>query len=874
MKNKLILLIFVFVLIATNVWTTESITQRINRYSGVNANDLLTYLDSLQGLKSSYADFLINHMSDIDLAVITPFYLDEHLTYAIKSLDLPYVTDVPEEYFQHFVLPLRISQEPFEPWRKDFYEELFPQVANVSTINEAILIADLYYQEGIYFKQTSGRDQAPLTSIKRGYGRCEEMMILQMAVFRAVGIPCRPASAPYWSFTDSNHVWTEVWTPQGWKIVPEAYPAKYRKSSWEVDRAKKAPLITTEIYGTYESSLTLEQSHYDTKLNITDVYSNTVTTLVTVKDENNKPVPNANIHYYATTFGGLFNLYSKKTNENGQVAMDFGETSLFVTAGKEGKTGYGLINTLNGIDSITITISEDTVINANTVLNFPLDASSNKDFGVTEADKRYLDNLTDLANKKRDNRLLGNKKALDFLKNYPLKQKHQDREEYLKKREQYLEKCQELAGNADNWIYIDKKIYQYPDPDLSRKIMIDLMLEWDIKDLIELPDTTSIENLLLTLTESRLYYEDLIDYDNFKSHVLNSPFGSNPFPQTGWQKELSQTTDKLKVKKIDQTVKNIHQWLKENTVFDNNPNWSYFGGSLTPLQYINKKYLLENQQIYLFSALLQNAGIPLRWQGFLEYFNGKEWTEIIWKETDEDDDTPPQNRKLSEFELIINSDGKSLQPTPYANFLIASTSESGYLSNTWFDTYTSGEKFQVKFYQEADQQNYIQGYIRNKNGDANLIIKPIDLDSKTVTLDFVTPKTSSENMITWVDQTRTNLNKLIESKELSQEKALVLVLHQAGNEPQERMLQQLLDKLPDFAKKDVNVIVYSQDRVIASLTKESHSNFSYESGPKIIEEEISLDNYPIIFLLDKSEITTSANGFDLDLINYLHRLVD
>jgi len=873
MKSKLILL-FILLSVSISVFADNPRNERINRYAGVNATNLITYLDSLSGLKSSYANFIFTHVSDNDLAVLTPEYVDEHLTYALKVLDLPYVSAIPEEYFQHFILPLRISQEPFESWRKEFYDKLYADVSQVTTINEAILLADLYYQEGIYFRQTSGRDQAPLTSIKRGYGRCEEMLILQMAIFRAVGIPCRAASAPYWSFTDSNHVWTEVWTPEGWKIVPEAYPLEYRKSSWEVDRAKKAPLITTQVYGSFDSPQALKTNMLDTKVNITDVYDETVTTLVNVIDEANIPVPHADVFYYATSFGGLFDLFSTQTDENGQVLIDFGETSLFVTAGKDGKSGYGLINTLNGVTSITITLSENLIIDENAVLNFPLDSSTNKDFGVTEQNRKYLDNLTELANKRRDNRLLQYKKTLAFLKNYPIMEENQSEEEYLDKREKYLAKCEELAGNADNWLYLDNKIYLYPQGDLSRKIMIDLVIDWDIKDLIELPDTTSIEGLILTLTDNRLYYEKFIEYDIFRNNVLKLPFGSNPFPETGWQANLSLTTNNLRVRSIDQTVKNMHQWIKENIILDNDPNWSYFGGSLTPLQYINKKYLTKNQQVYLFSAMLQNAGIPLRWQGFLEYYNGKEWIEIIWEDTSEEDDTPPINRTLVEFELTLNSDEKSLNPDPWGNFLLAKISENGLLSYSWFDAEEINGKFMVKFYQEPNQQNYLQGYIRNKNGDANLIIKAINEDTQDLELNFVTPKTSNENLITWSDKTLSNLTDLLTSHKLTDQKTIVFVLNQQGNEPQERMLEQLLNKVAAFAEKKVNILVYSENRNLSSPNLNNQNNLIYQVGESFIEEEISVDNFPLIFLLDSGKIVTSANGFDLDLINYLHRLVD
>lgn len=870
--KKLLMLCLLLLTLGNLIATTDSYAD-ITRYAGKNADSLIYYIDNLTGLKAQYADFIISSTSHQDLAVLTPDYLDEHLTYALKAIDLPYVADVPEEYFLHFILPLRISQEPFENWRKEFYDKLYPEVSQAKDINEAIMIADLFYQESVYFKQTSGRDQAPLTSIKRGYGRCEEMMILQMAILRSVGVPCRPASAPYWSFTDSNHVWTEAWTPEGWKIVPEGYPLEYRKSSWEISRTKKAPLITSEVFGTYNTPLTLEKNKYDTKLNITDVYNEIIKTTVLVVDEENNPVPEATVYYYATSFGGLFAMLQAKTDEDGKANIEFGNTSLFVTAGQDGKTGKGYLNTLQDITTTTITIKADNTIEDNFVMNFPLDSSEDRDFGLTAKNNQYIQDKTDLANKKRENRLLSQKKSIQFLTNYPLPQKREDTQAYLEKREEYLAKCERLAGNADNWLVVDNAITKLKNHQLTREIMIDIVLDWNIKDLIELPDTTAIQNLLASFTAGREFYQKQISYDLFRTNVLNSPFGSNP--QTGWQEELTQLTNTLRTKDITKSVENIQNWMKLNTFIDDQAAWSYFGGSLTPTQMINKRYLNETEHIFLLSSLLQTTGIPQRWKGFLEYYDGKKWVEINFGFAKEDDDTPLAPERVEKvFEIVITSDDKTETPDPFKNFLVSAISTNGRVANTWFEFYEENDKFYTKYFYEPDSQLYVVGYIRNKNGDANVVIKQITPECELMELNFVTPKTQHEDQIQWSEETLTATNSLLKSHDLLSKTSLLMILNRSGNEPQERMLEQLLKNLDSFKQKDIEVVVYSQNRHIANLASLNKENFTYQNGETIVAEPITLDNYPIIFLFENDKIITSANGFDLDLISYLLRLID
>ena len=118
-----------------------------------------------------------------------------------------------------------------------------------------------------------------------------------------------------------------------------------------------------------------------------------------------------------------------------------------------------------------------------------------------------------------------------------------------------------------------------------------------------------------------------------------------------------------------------------------------------------------------------------------------------------------------------------------------------------------------------------------------------------------------KTILPWSAITKSKLNDLLASKNLSEQKSIVLVLNQEGNEPQERMLEQLINKLPDFTNKNINVLVYSQNRVIPELVNLNQDKFFYQSASRIVEEDISLDNYPVIFLMDKGNIINLCQWF-------------
>ena len=57
----------------------------------------------------------------------------------MKTKEIPYCENIPENIFKHFVLPHRISQEPLENWRKQFYEEILPLVQDEENIKIAAI---------------------------------------------------------------------------------------------------------------------------------------------------------------------------------------------------------------------------------------------------------------------------------------------------------------------------------------------------------------------------------------------------------------------------------------------------------------------------------------------------------------------------------------------------------------------------------------------------------------------------------------------------------------------------------------------------------------------------------------------------------------
>lgn len=195
--------------------------------------------------------FMLVSLPVSDLGSITAAELTEHLTLAREARErFAYGRDYSDATWAHYVLPPRVSQEPRSEWRSYFYRELADLVADAATIEEAAVAVNYWCGERVRFEQTQRRDQGPLTTLKSGYGRCEEMMIVFITAARAVGIPARNAYVPYWSTGDNNHAWVEVFGSDGrWHFTGGCEPKPELDQAWFGGAVHNAPVIMSMCFG-------------------------------------------------------------------------------------------------------------------------------------------------------------------------------------------------------------------------------------------------------------------------------------------------------------------------------------------------------------------------------------------------------------------------------------------------------------------------------------------------------------------------------------------------------------------------------------------------------------------------------------------------
>jgi hypothetical protein len=790
-------------------------------------------VDSQKGKTLKYINFILDNSSANDLAVLTPQYILESVEYAIKSKEFLYSKQYDDKIFQHFVLPLRMSQEPFEEWRKKFYTELKPIIEKIEDIEEAAIAINFWAYEQMTYKSTHGRDQGPITTMKRGWGRCEEMMIIYMAAARSVGIPVRSAGAPFWNFTDNNHAWVEVWTPEGWKYIGEL--ANRLNKTWFSHTTLRASLITSRAFGNYKSKNVIKTENNSTLLSSIEYYTDKYdVSKIMIDDENGQPIEDAVVTLYAVSYGGIMPLIDAKTDKFGQVSIPIGKGSVFVTAyDNKSKFGYGLFNSLeNGTDFWV--------------------------FVLEKYDNIDIDIKNQLANEKRKNKFKNYERTSEFVEYFQRSLKNNIDVDYFKRQKKYLDKCNSLGENTSEYL----KVYKNLNGFKSKNYILTSMIEkWNEKELNEIPDSTAIHNLVDIYYEGRNKFKKVVPDTMFTNNVIGATWKSATPPQNGWQKELYSKIKDLRSYNMNTTVKDVLSWVDSQVKVDSNFTYSYYGGSLNPVQILNMKSISPFYRTKLVNSSLKLLGIPVQWKGRLEYYNGKKFVTVESKATDKNDF---QDR---EIRLSLYVDNEKVKADPWSNFLLGEYNK-GVIENSYFDGKNDSLDYILTFPRQDDKFLYIEAAVRNSNGDANVIIKSINNDDKEIIVRLNAPK---EYLDTSSDLSEKAILSIIElTSTIPDDKAkVILVRGVIPTEPTKRMLSLLVEKAAKFNELDASIVIYTELRDNDDIKNISAENIIKKQG-EILIPETEDESYPIILLVDKgNNVLFSSKGYNMSIADLL-----
>ncbi|MEO0261652.1 MAG: transglutaminase-like domain-containing protein, partial [candidate division WOR-3 bacterium] len=144
-----------------------------------------------------WSEFIIKYSTDSDILNFNYENFILHLKAIKENLEKVKWKDKINDYLlYHYILPPRITQEPLENFTYIYKDTLFELIKDLKNIRDAVLKINEWCYTKIEYRPTDRWDQNAISTIKRGFGRCEEMTILFMKALRTVCIPVREVYTP------------------------------------------------------------------------------------------------------------------------------------------------------------------------------------------------------------------------------------------------------------------------------------------------------------------------------------------------------------------------------------------------------------------------------------------------------------------------------------------------------------------------------------------------------------------------------------------------------------------------------------------------------------------------------------------------------
>ena len=316
-------------------------------------NEKLT-ADEQEALKFLYAYMPLADVTDYP----TSFFADNvRLSYKARN-EMSWGKNVPELLFRHFVLPIRINNEPLDASRAYFYKELKERIKNLS-MHDAILEINHWCHEKVTYQPADARTSSPLQTLRTATGRCGEQSTFAVAALRAMGIPARQVYTPRWAHTDDNHAWVEAWADGKWYFLGACEPEPVLNLGWFNAPASRAMLMHTRAFGNYNGpEEVLQRTNNFTEINLTSNYAPTAEVKFVVKDTDGKPVNGAKVEFKIYNYAEFYTAVTKQTDAQGRTLLSAGMGDLLIWASKDGKYGYSKAS-FGKDNTVTITLNHN-----------------------------------------------------------------------------------------------------------------------------------------------------------------------------------------------------------------------------------------------------------------------------------------------------------------------------------------------------------------------------------------------------------------------------------------------------------------------------------------------------------------------------------
>lgn len=613
------------------------------------------------------AEFLVGNLPLTDAVAMGVDVLMEHIDYAfLARRTMPWGKDIPWNIFLHYVLPHRISQEPVQLWRKQFFEELAPLAAEGKSVREVALELNNWCYLNAAYIRSRPWDQGPLSTVRRGGGRCEEKGILFIAAARAIGIPSRYVTTPRWQHINDNHAWVEVWINGKWHYMGAANPGYDLNVSGASKNINRAVLIQATAYGRFEES---GESVYRlgdnfSIFNVTESYVDVGQLEVALVGNDGNPVVGKDVYVSLYNYGTFRPIARLVTDDHGKADIKLGKSTVLVTAANDKGKDFSFVFIEPGKTSnISLDLRKDQLPEGDVWGRFgpgPVEMVSEE---TVPRKNEFSKKLKELRNKRKErtkSRSAGIEQFLDL---------ETTSQEVGRSEDKFYKAMLSAGGNMELITALQVISAE------RATVLKEYISRMDGKDLLEVESAAIIETVQTAITARDHWKEKGYEYDDelFYDYVLPGRVYYEPYGE--WASLVKRAFPDLPAENVIETAQYVNDYVAS---LDKGKR-VIWGPLLTPKQVVGAGIVSsEVDRAVTAGVMLRAFGIPARYLkdwGWIEFYDGSEWKPFYPDKpdmlgvADASSLAALVNSEAAEIEIQFLEGGKALSEEEFGYFL-------------------------------------------------------------------------------------------------------------------------------------------------------------------------------------------------------------
>ena len=538
-------------------------------------------------------EFLYAYMPLSDLADYPSDFFLKNLQYSLKARqEMPWGKSIPEEEFLHFVVPLRVNNENMDNFREVMYPEITDRIKGLG-MKEAALEINHWCHEKVNYRGTDSRTSAPLSTMKKTFGRCGEESTFTVTALRTAGIPARQVYTPRWAHSDDNHAWVEVWIDGKWAYLGACEPEVDLNMGWFSEPARRTMLVHTRAYGRYfGSDDVVKATDRFSELNLTSNYAAVKKVAVLVKNADGTPADSAKVEFQLYNYAEYYPIATDYTNTDGITSLSTGMGDLIIWASKNGKFAYQRLSVPQS-DTLELVLNQ----------TVPVNKSESFDLVPPHATKVEL-NVTEEARKENDRRL-----ALeDSIRNATMRTFKDSiwMAAFAEKTKLPLDTITRFIKlSYGNWdqisAYLEKNAPSY------RNLLLEMVIQISDKDFSDAPESILTDHLVQTSQSGVQKFTS--SKELFTRYVLSPRIAlENLSP---WRSFLDKAFGDQMAQSARNDISVLTNWMQKNIRINSVANL-HSRSPLSPIGVYNLRVADPGSRDIFFVACCRTFGIPAR----------------------------------------------------------------------------------------------------------------------------------------------------------------------------------------------------------------------------------------------------------------------